>query len=292
MMAIVGADPDVRALCRQLRRHGAPPTPQEAERFVELCAQFHERVPSKYIGVHCTHGFNRTGYVICVYLVRRCGIDVATAVARFAAARPPGIQKVHGGAFSIRPLHRPHRHGRTSAQAHYVEQLMRLYGAAGGTTRAAAPALLAPLPTNSHLEQYPVGCSPATPAERETVLSFLFKVSGGRITAALATLAATAPDKAAAQTMAVFGWCSGPESAFPGTQVVSLSHCNLSLLHERPYLGTRCRGASIPLPSRARTHTQNPSMSAPHTRPLCSQLENRRCTISDGDSRYSRDLSH
>jgi mRNA-capping enzyme len=52
--------------------------------------------PETYILVHCTHGFNRTGYVICSALCRLFaaeGIGADRAVRRFSAARAPGIYK-------------------------------------------------------------------------------------------------------------------------------------------------------------------------------------------------------
>eukprot|EP01018_Ginkgo_biloba_P032026 Gb_15931 [translate_table: standard] len=48
---------------------------------------------NKYILVHCTHGHNRTGFMIVHYLVRTQGLTVKEALHRFAAARPPGIYK-------------------------------------------------------------------------------------------------------------------------------------------------------------------------------------------------------
>ncbi|KAI2644296.1 mRNA-capping enzyme [Labeo rohita] len=44
-------------------------------------------------GVHCTHGFNRTGFLICAYLVEKMDWSIEAAVAAFAQARPPGIYK-------------------------------------------------------------------------------------------------------------------------------------------------------------------------------------------------------
>ena len=44
--------------------------------------------------VHCRHGFNRTGFMVCRYaVVAGEAADCRTAVAAFAAARPPGIYK-------------------------------------------------------------------------------------------------------------------------------------------------------------------------------------------------------
>jgi mRNA-capping enzyme len=49
--------------------------------------------PLTHTGVHCTHGFNRTGFVICSYLVEDCDMSIELAISVFAAARPPGIYK-------------------------------------------------------------------------------------------------------------------------------------------------------------------------------------------------------
>ncbi|KAF1866515.1 hypothetical protein Lal_00017898 [Lupinus albus] len=47
----------------------------------------------KYILVHCTHGHNRTGYMIVHFLVRTESISVTEAINKFARARHPGIYK-------------------------------------------------------------------------------------------------------------------------------------------------------------------------------------------------------
>jgi len=40
-----------------------------------------------FLGVHCTHGFNRTGFMIATYLIETLDFDVTSALAQFAAAR-------------------------------------------------------------------------------------------------------------------------------------------------------------------------------------------------------------
>ncbi|KAG2561410.1 mRNA-capping enzyme-like isoform X1 [Panicum virgatum] len=47
----------------------------------------------KYILVHCTHGHNRTGFMIIHYLMRTHVSCVAEAISIFAQRRPPGIYK-------------------------------------------------------------------------------------------------------------------------------------------------------------------------------------------------------
>mmetsp|Transcript_35137 Transcript_35137/g.88962 ORF Transcript_35137/g.88962 Transcript_35137/m.88962 type:complete len:468 (-) Transcript_35137:650-2053(-) len=48
--------------------------------------------PDDYIAVHCAYGFNRTGFVVCCYLVEHCGLSVDEALRAFADARPPGVK--------------------------------------------------------------------------------------------------------------------------------------------------------------------------------------------------------
>ena len=50
---------------------------------------------NKYIAVHCAYGFNRTGFVICCYLVQMFGATPAEAMELFAEARPPGLKHLH-----------------------------------------------------------------------------------------------------------------------------------------------------------------------------------------------------
>lgn len=47
----------------------------------------------KYVVVHCTHGHNRTGFMIVHFLMRTQGGSVADKLEEFAKARPPGIYK-------------------------------------------------------------------------------------------------------------------------------------------------------------------------------------------------------
>lgn len=75
----------------------AVPDNESVNIFVyEALRFFHNHKQSgqnKYILVHCTHGHNRTGFMIVNYLVRIQGLTVKEALQRFAAARPPGIYK-------------------------------------------------------------------------------------------------------------------------------------------------------------------------------------------------------
>jgi atypical dual specificity phosphatase len=50
---------------------------------------FHRAVEGEQglVGVHCVHGINRTGYLICRYMVDRLGTPPEEAIKRFNRAR-------------------------------------------------------------------------------------------------------------------------------------------------------------------------------------------------------------
>mmetsp|Transcript_10004 Transcript_10004/g.33013 ORF Transcript_10004/g.33013 Transcript_10004/m.33013 type:complete len:207 (-) Transcript_10004:37-657(-) len=47
-----------------------------------------------WVAVHCSYGFNRTGFVLCSYLAEFAGLPIDRAISEFQAARAPGIK--HG----------------------------------------------------------------------------------------------------------------------------------------------------------------------------------------------------
>lgn len=47
----------------------------------------------KLIGVHCTHGLNRTGYLICRYLIDVNGMDPKEAIELFNSSRGHAIER-------------------------------------------------------------------------------------------------------------------------------------------------------------------------------------------------------
>ncbi|KAM7521576.1 hypothetical protein LguiA_011478 [Lonicera macranthoides] len=71
------------------------PENESVDKFIYEVLQFRSRQThaNKYILVHCTHGHNRTGYMIVHFLIRTESISVTKAIDKFAGARPPGIYK-------------------------------------------------------------------------------------------------------------------------------------------------------------------------------------------------------
>ncbi|CAD6193611.1 unnamed protein product [Caenorhabditis auriculariae] len=75
-----------------LAGHNATPTPEETQTFIDIVTKFEKANPGKVVGVHCTHGFNRTGFLIVAYLFH-LGWALDAAVGEFRKARPDGIYK-------------------------------------------------------------------------------------------------------------------------------------------------------------------------------------------------------
>lgn len=84
---------DCQYLKLPCRGHGETPSTDQTKLFVEVCKNFISRHPLEIIGIHCTHGFNRTGFMIISYLVETDTASVDAALVEFAAARAPGIYK-------------------------------------------------------------------------------------------------------------------------------------------------------------------------------------------------------
>ncbi|CAF3676509.1 unnamed protein product [Rotaria socialis] len=75
------------------RGHGETPNDEQINRFMDVCNDFFNNNPNEIIGIHCTHGFNRTGFLICAYLCRELDMSIDAAIDIFSKARPPGIYK-------------------------------------------------------------------------------------------------------------------------------------------------------------------------------------------------------
>ncbi|XP_054157712.1 mRNA-capping enzyme-like [Oppia nitens] len=77
----------------QCRGHDECPTEDQTRQFISSCDAYIAKNPLDVIAVHCTHGFNRTGFLICAYLIEKLDWSVEAAVNAFANSRPPGIYK-------------------------------------------------------------------------------------------------------------------------------------------------------------------------------------------------------
>lgn len=78
-----------------------PPTPEETQEFIELVDRLRtghnlkRGADDAAIGVHCHYGFNRTGFLICAYLIEKGGYSTKEATEEFRKHRPDGIKHEH-----------------------------------------------------------------------------------------------------------------------------------------------------------------------------------------------------
>ncbi|CAG0887238.1 unnamed protein product [Darwinula stevensoni] len=84
---------DVKYCKLECRGHGETPSPNQTKTFIEVCHKYFTHTPDAVIAVHCTHGFNRTGFLIIAYLIEKCDWSVEAALTGFAECRHPGIYK-------------------------------------------------------------------------------------------------------------------------------------------------------------------------------------------------------
>lgn len=59
---------------------------------IRVATEFWRRKPEQYVAIHCAYGFNRTGFVLCCYLIEVCGLSAEEALSSFATARSPGVK--------------------------------------------------------------------------------------------------------------------------------------------------------------------------------------------------------
>ncbi|KAL7672085.1 hypothetical protein ACOME3_006980 [Neoechinorhynchus agilis] len=63
--------------------------------FVEICEFLKQYKPNAVIGVHCTLGFNRSGFLIASYLIEKAAYSLRKAISEFRENRFPGIKTPH-----------------------------------------------------------------------------------------------------------------------------------------------------------------------------------------------------
>lgn len=69
-----------------------PPEDKVTE-FMDTVDEFLGKDCETLIGVHCTHGLNRTGYMVCRYMRDRLGVPAKDAIKKFEKARGYEIER-------------------------------------------------------------------------------------------------------------------------------------------------------------------------------------------------------
>lgn len=106
-----------------IQGHGECPSRKEVGRFVQLVDNFICKNPDKCIAVHCTHGFNRTGFLIASFLVERLRYNVGEAVEMFVRGRYDEIDNILEILIILWYCRPPGIY-----RANYVRELFRRYG--------------------------------------------------------------------------------------------------------------------------------------------------------------------
>ncbi|KAK9732006.1 Dual specificity phosphatase, catalytic domain [Popillia japonica] len=74
---------------------GQIPSQALLQKFYNVIDEFSRTnsAPDSLIGVHCTHGLNRTGYFICKYMIDKMGIEPCKAIEHFQTARGHAMER-------------------------------------------------------------------------------------------------------------------------------------------------------------------------------------------------------
>lgn len=200
----------------QCRGHGETPSHEQTIEFIRLVSNFVSQNPLDIIGVHCTHGFNRTGFLLVSYMVEQLDCSVEAAINAFACMRPPGIYKQD-----------------------YLKELCHRYGDVEDTPLA--PTLPDwcleedediddDVPGNSQNSSSSAAPPRKKKGRKETTHKkdvFMPDVTG-------VEPFNTQPRFSEVQQM-VQKFCGWKSTGFPGSQPVSMKITNLENLHKKPY---------------------------------------------------------
>jgi len=68
------------------------PSKEIVAEFAGVVNSFLSSHPGEHVAVHCAYGYNRTGFMICCYLIQELGMGIDEAMHAFQVSRPPGIK--------------------------------------------------------------------------------------------------------------------------------------------------------------------------------------------------------
>jgi mRNA-capping enzyme len=264
----------------QCRGFGETPSHDQTQAFIELVDEFISQNPLEVVAVHCTHGFNRTGFLISSYLVEKHDYAVEAAIRSFSLARPPGIYKKE-----------------------YIQELYRRYEP-DEENDAIAP----PLPDWCYEEEeeeddYKAPSTSKRPADecdggdedenkkkrkrrKEQIRLDAVFMEGVPGVELMTNVNRVNELQEIAQRM-----CGWEKTGFPGSQPVSMTRENIHLLHSKPYMvswkadGTRymmliLQANEIYFFDRDNSCFKVDNLTFPHPQDLTKHLKN---TLLDGE---------
>ncbi|XP_030382196.1 mRNA-capping enzyme [Scaptodrosophila lebanonensis] len=240
----------------QCRGHGETPSPEQTHAFIEIVDNFINERPFDVIAVHCTHGFNRTGFLIVSYMVERLDCSVEAAMAIFANARPPGIYKqdyinelfrrYEDEEYAPQAPEQPHwclEYDDSNGNAQESSRKRQYDDDTSSTSQAASSAGTSSANAASTLEDdddlegeeagdgsNADGSTAKRKRRREMVVknaAFMSGVPGVR--------QVTDQPRLSDLQYKVQEWCNWNKHGFPGAQPISMDRHNIKRLHEMPY---------------------------------------------------------
>jgi hypothetical protein len=88
-----GSDVPKNVSYNKLNIQGQQIPPQiKIQKFIDLINKYQDK--KGYIAVHCTHGLNRTGFLVVSYMIQQLKMSMTDAISAFNIARPPGLHKI------------------------------------------------------------------------------------------------------------------------------------------------------------------------------------------------------
>ncbi|CAI5438289.1 unnamed protein product [Caenorhabditis angaria] len=196
--------------------HNASPSEEETNDFISVVSNFRRTNPNDIIGVHCTHGFNRTGFLIAAYLFSIEGWGIDAAISEFAQNRNNGIYKQD-----------------------YINDLFDRYGEEDDDRIEAPPRPTWDDPVGSIIESTP-STSNINGANQNGVSSSKNSSSsnGKQFMDGLVKGVTIVEDMSIKSMLRakIKAFCKYERDGFPGLQPVSLSRKNMSMLENEPYM--------------------------------------------------------
>ncbi|CAG9121503.1 unnamed protein product [Plutella xylostella] len=211
---------DCKYIKLQCRGHGETPSLDQTKVFIQLVSRYISQNPLEVIGVHCTHGFNRTGFLLVCYMVEQLDCSVEAAISEFANMRPPGIYKQD----YIQELYRRYDDAEFTPSApprpDWCNEDEVDYDDDDSTVNPSA----SQNSSNSHTKPHKGKGRKETTHKKATFMPGVTGVEPFNTQPRLSEIQKKAQE-----------FCEWRSTGFPGSQPVSMDVNNLRKLHEKPY---------------------------------------------------------
>ncbi|XP_055909228.1 mRNA-capping enzyme [Eupeodes corollae] len=212
----------------QCRGHGETPSMDQTRSFIEIVDNFINERPFDLVAVHCTHGFNRTGFLIVSYMVERLDCSVQAALSAFADARPPGIYKQD----YINELFRRYDDEKDAPQGPVLPDWCVEFDDSDGNGPQKRP-IEDDDDTTSNTEN---GGSDKPSNSKKKRRKEMFIKDAQFMSGVCGVVLVSDEPRLGQLQRKVQDMCGWENSGFPGAQPVSMDRTNLNFLAEKPYM--------------------------------------------------------